>query len=593
MKRVSLISGLLPLTAVSLLTGCVDDKYDLSNIDTTSRFTVDNLTVPVNLSEIKLEKVIKLDDNENISVENGEYAIKKSGSIAPTEFNIGSVHVNAPQIAPTSISVDLGDLPVAPGTFIPGPMDLDPIDIQPSDLVGYEFKMQNVDKALLVLRNVKTTPIEVKVVLTVPDGLASSGNKITFEDLELQLPWGLSGVSGVSAYDSSTGKVTVSSLPVGSNGQAVLTITSAGLELNEKGEIKNQGLAIAGQVGILGGAIKLSVQNITLPSSLDISVGYHVSAFDVESFSGSIDYKMDDISIAPISLSGLPDFLSNPETNIILANPEIVVDITNPVAKYGLEGKGRLKLNSYFKEGDPESRTSNEFSLTDRDGDGKCRIVFATEEKPGESDICLFSGLGYVLTRLPENPTSITLGCGLPESISVSIENLSFSGDVTDFPLGNIGSAEGDSEFNAPHGFDAGSTVIYETTEGDWGSDDLDKVNINTIHLTALCTTDLPVALKLEVYPVDKNGNDIPVKESNADFLVPANAKNEPVRLIITAMDGSTITGFDGVRFKATVAQNSPVIPGGGGDTEALGPDLQIKLDDLHVTVDGYYETDF
>lgn len=592
MNRVFLISGLLPLTAVSLLTGCVDDKYDLSNIDTTSRFTVDNLTVPVNLSEIKLEKVIKLDDNDNISVENGEYAIKKSGSIAPTEFKISGVHVNAPQIAPTSIHVGLNGLPIAPGTFIPGAMDFGPIAIQPSDLVGYEFNMQNIDKALLALKNIKTTPIEVKVVLTVPDGLAASGNNIMFENLELQLPWGLTEVSGVTSYDPSTGKVKVSSLPVGSNGHAVLAITAKGLELNEKGEIKNQRLAVSGQVGVIDGEIKLAVQDITLPASLDISVSYQVSAFDVESFSGSIDYNMDDISIAPISLSDLPDFLDNPNTNIILANPEITVEITNPVAKYGLVGKGRLSLSSDFNDGFTETRRSDIFTLTDRDGDGSCRIVFATQDKNGEKDLCLFTGLGYVLTRLPENPAGISWGWGLPKSIAVAIEDLGFAGEVRDFPLGNIGSAAGDYEFNAPLGFESGTTVFYETTESGWSSEDLDKVNIKTIHLSGKCSTDLPVGIKLSVVPVDKDGNDIPVNEDSMGFMVPANASGEPVSLTIESKNGGTISGFDGIRFVAVISQNGPEFPS-TGDTEALGPDMQIKLDDLRVTVDGYYETDF
>ena len=36
------------LVALSLpaLTGCIDDKYDLSDVDTTVRVNVDNLTVP-------------------------------------------------------------------------------------------------------------------------------------------------------------------------------------------------------------------------------------------------------------------------------------------------------------------------------------------------------------------------------------------------------------------------------------------------------------------------------------------------------------------------------------------------------------------
>lgn len=592
MKRQTLVNGLLSLTVFSFMTGCVDDKYDLSNIDTTSRFIVDDLTVPINLSEIKLDKVIKL-NNENISVEDGTYAIKKDGAIAPTEFTIGGVQVNAPQIAPSSVYVGMNGLSVPPGTFIPGNVELGPISIQPSDLVGYEFRMENIDKALLVLNNIKTTPIEIKVELKVPEVLATEGNKITFENLELQLPWGLTGVSGVSSYDPATGKVTVAQLMVGSNGKAILPISADGLELNEKGEVKNQELAISGKVGVMSGQIRLSVQNVTMPESLDIDVNYTVSSFDIESFSGKIDYNMDDINIAPISLNDLPDFLNDPMTNIIIANPQINVKIKNPVAKYGLTGHGRLTLSSKFKEGNPISRSSDVFNLTDSDGDGICNLTFAPEASEGDPNVCAFPGLGYVLTVLDPNPSFISGGQGLPESISVLIEDLNFAGDVEDFPLSNIGSAEGDYTFNAPLGFENGSTVFYETTEDGWSSDDLDKVNIKTINLVAKCSTDLPVSLQLSVEPVDKSGKVISIIENSKAFDVPANAKDQIVTLTIKAKEGTTITNFDGIKFTAIIGQHSPWYPDGGGTTEALGPDLLIKLDDLRVTVDGYYETDF
>ncbi len=176
---------------------------------------------------------------------------------------------------------------------------------------------------------------------------------------------------------------------------------------------------------------------------------------------------------------------------------------------------------------------------------------------------------------------------GLPKNIEVKIDDINFAGDVTDFPLGDLGTAEGSYEFNAPLGFGKDSVVIYETTEGDWGSDDLEKVNIKVINLSAECTTNLPVGIKLSIVPVDRNGNVIEVNEDNAGFEVPAYADKSPVTLKIAAKNGGTISGFDGVKFRAIVDQRSE------NNTEALGPDQQIKLDNIRVTVDGYYETDF
>ena len=111
-------------------------------------------------------------------------------------------------------------------------------------------------------------------------------------------------------------------------------------------------------------------------------------------------------------------------------------------------------------------------------------------------------------------------------------------------------------------------------------------MNITHVSLKANCSTNLPVSVKLQVFPVDKNGNEIAIDENAGNFHVPAMAKNDEVSLIISAKKGTTIKDFDGVRFVATVEQS-------GDNTEAIGPDLFIKLDNLSVTVAGYYETDF
>lgn len=569
MKRVSLISGLLPLTAVSLLTGCVDDKYDLSNIDTTSRFTVDNLTVPVNLSEIKLENVVKLDDNdliEKVMIDGKEcYSIVKGGEISPTEFKLGGVHVNAPAINPTNIPLSIPEASPIP---IPD-LELPAISLPASDKSDYEFNMQNVDKALLALKDVKTKePIKVEVVLSVPSELARGDNSIVFQNLKLQLPWGLV-LDKDNDYNIENGVLTVERLPGGSDGKAHLTLNARGLDLGDKGTVVDQQLSVNGQVGVIGGELKIHVKNTAVPAQLNIRADYNVSAFDIASFSGEIDYKMDDISIAPIALNDLPDFLDSPETNLLIADPQILVSIKNPVGRYNLMGKGSLKLTSNFKNGVKVPYSSSSFTL----GGDSSELAFCTS-KTGYEYVA-FDGLRNVLS----NGES-----GLPSSIEVNIENLNFAGEVTDFPLGDLGSAEGGYQFNAPLAFGAGSRVVYETTEGDWGSDTLDDVNINTIHLKATCTTDLPVSVQLSIVPVDKEGKEIAIKEESGRFEVPAMGKDHPVELSIESLNGRPITGFDGVKFRAIVSQDNPA------NTSAIGPDLSIILKDIRVTVDGYFE---
>ncbi|MDE6521715.1 MAG: hypothetical protein K2L17_02765 [Muribaculaceae bacterium] len=574
MKRQTLVYGVLSLTAVASITSCVDDKYDLSDIDTTSRFTVDNLTVPVPLSEIKLENVINLDDNENIEKVidkdgNEYYAIVKGGEIATSELSIDGIHVAQPSFSPSIFSVDL---PVPGGIVLPGvAIDLPAIDLPHVDLQSYEFGMNNVDKALIKLKDVHTkNPIKIQVVLTVPSVLINAKSSIAFQNIKLQLPWGM--ISSNPNYDKETGMLIINELAVDQNGKATLDFEANGLDLGNKGTVVDGYLGISGMVGIDAAQIKISVADIEIPSSIDIKAEYSVSSFDISSFSGTINYEMDDIDIDPISLSGLPDFLDSPETDIVIANPQILVSINNPVGKYGLTGSGMIRLTSKFKNGESINYDSDEFFIAGDHTD----LAFCTP-KTGYTDV-KFDGLRKVLS---------SDGVGLPEEVKVNIQNISFAGDVTDFPLGdNIGTADGSYEFSAPLGFGEGSKVVYETTEDGWGSDDLDDVNITKIHLKAICSTNLPVSVQLTVVPVDKNGNEIRVKENSGLFSVPAKANNVPVELLIESVNGP-IKDFDGVKFRAVVNQDS------ADNVDALGPDLYINLGDVRVTVDGYYETEF
>ncbi|MDE7347440.1 MAG: hypothetical protein K2N48_11975, partial [Muribaculaceae bacterium] len=570
------------LTVVSVMTGCVDDKYDLSDIDTTSRFTVDNLTVPVNLSEIKLKNVVNLDDNENIQKVGDEYAIVKHGDINPTEFSIAGIHVNQPTFDPSDFEIK--NVPGG-GVHVPGQYDVPAIDLPQVALQNYEFKMEGVDNALKVLEDIKTADdIEIKVVLTIKtQELLGANASISFKDLNIQLPWGL--ITDNEDYDQKTGMLIVNDLPVEA-GSATLTIKASGLDLDDKGTIVDGNLGIEGKVGIDSGKIKMSVNDIDLPSNIDIQAEYYVSGFDIASFSGNIDYKMDDINIAPISLSDLPDFLDSSETKLFIANPQILVEIHNPVYEKSngkLIGQGQISLTSEFKNESIE-RASEPFFLDKTDS----KLAFCTPSNDGGFTFVKFDGLRDVLTALREGENPETyVGQGLPESIHVNIHDITFSGEVTDFPLGDLGSASGSYDFTAPLGFGQFSRVVYESTEDGWGGDDLDKVNITKIHLNALCSTNLPVSVQLSVVPVDKNGDEIKVDENSGKFHVSANSSNEPVELLIQAIGNGTIKNFDGVKFKAIIAQDSP------DNTEAIGPDLQIALKDIKVTVDGYYETDF
>lgn len=563
MRKSYFFYGLLPLAAGCLLTGCVDDGYDVSNIDTTSQINVNNLTVPLNLEAIKIDKVIDLEDNDNISIVDGAYAIEKRGEISTSDFRINPIHVNVAPIARNAIKISNIPTAVVPSDWT-GPFPL------PAQESSYDMSMRDIDKSLKALDEIKTqNPMRIDVVLSIDKSIANSLNCIRFENLRIQLPKNLVDVSNnLGFYDSATGILDLG-LQYMYGGRLDISMTAEGLAIDSP--IEDRTLPIEGEVGVLSEtSLYLQPAGGTLPSEIEIGVDYTIGNFDVASFSGSVNYEMDDVTVNPISLSDLPEFLDSPETRLYLANPTIDINIFNPVGGYGLSGKGVLSLSSKFS------------SSNDSEANGALELSDASYTQDINFNTSNMSGLGSILVN--EN-----VG-GLPKSINISVNDLVFFGDVKDFPVGSdIPGASGDYSFTAPLGFGEGSTVVYEKIEDGWYSDDLAGLNIKTINLTAKCMTDLPVGLQLQVYPIGRDGNVIPVDENSNLFKVNANSDSKDVVLSIKARNDATIKDLDGIRFIATVSQNKDV----NGSDNALRPDQIIVLDNLRITVDGFYVKEF
>lgn len=98
------------------LTACVDNDYDLSDVDTLVKIPVNNLTIPVNIEPIELDNIFNIDYNDPdnvVHVVNGEYAVEKGGSFDSGDISVAPISFTSPTIAPSKTVIDtgIGDLP--------------------------------------------------------------------------------------------------------------------------------------------------------------------------------------------------------------------------------------------------------------------------------------------------------------------------------------------------------------------------------------------------------------------------------------------------------------------------------------------------
>ena len=95
---------LLLATVVFALSSCVDDNYNLSDMDTTVGISVNKLTIPLNVDSLVLDKVLDLEENGKIkkTIVNGKeiYAIVEEGTFKSKSIEIPGFKAQSPEINP-------------------------------------------------------------------------------------------------------------------------------------------------------------------------------------------------------------------------------------------------------------------------------------------------------------------------------------------------------------------------------------------------------------------------------------------------------------------------------------------------------------
>lgn len=576
-KHFLLLAGVSVL--MGLTTACMDDKYDLSDIDTTAQFKVEDLTIPVNIDAVKLSTIIDLNDDDPDAVikeVNGSYAIVKGGDFHSSEITVNQINVQgvSGQGVTTRIETGLG------GAGIPAVDVTLPFSTAP---VSFQFTSNDVPSEIQGIDNVAGA-FTLSLIIELPE-LKSVMKKLYFNDLVITLPKGINGTPNMGTLDAAKGEITIPSAEV-LDGKFVLTISCTSIDFplteatfvpaatdNSKGS-----LALNGDMSIKQGSLVLKSADIqsNLPASISLNSSLSVSNITVNGFSGKIKYAITGVNIDPVELYDLPDFLSQEGTRLSLANPQIYLSINNPIAPWDLNTLTGMSITSEW----PADRNTPSKTATLDDGEitlfpeAVKNYVLAPVD-PGTYYAGFANPKYYAYSGLK----TLLDGNGIPNRLIIKLDNPHiYTQTVKDFRLGTpIGKVDGKYQFYAPLALGAGSQVVYTDTETGWNDEDVDAINISKLKVTANVSSTVPFGLKLTAYPIDVNGNKI--NNVNIEGIdVPANAHNHAMTIQITG----DIRHLDGIVYTATGTVPSDM-------ATPLGPDQQIILENIRATVSGTY----
>lgn len=328
MKKKQMKASLLLASLLTLgfsVTGCTNDDYDFDQIDATMGFGSGELEIPASSTmNIPLSDILELEENGSVKIAaNGDYLFQLTGSDASSA---------SPMISPIvlrgnsySSTLTLNASSAAKGTRAAG---THLSFVSPKELM---FKYNGTDAAVKDLKSAEVAgEIELKINLTL-DGLSSA--IATIDKATLTLP-GYLEISQVTGNGNGVpmvngSKITVEKVSTSRNLQ--LTIKAKKLDFENQDAY---GKVVIGNNGSIkmDGYFDLGIEaNVTrVPTSaLTIGANVNVNNITLKSATGIFDPEINISSLGDVSVTGVPDFLSEDGVRADLDNPQIILSIKN------------------------------------------------------------------------------------------------------------------------------------------------------------------------------------------------------------------------------------------------------------------------
>lgn len=579
---------LLPAILLGVaLTGCVDDNYDLSDIDTTSRLEVNDLTIPVNIDAVTLSDILNIKEDskiKSVTIDGKEfYAFTESGTFDSDPIFIKKITAKAPTLSSSSKTFD----------EITGAGSMMPAATYVYNLTemgnNFTYDAGKIDESIINVTSVSVEDVVFRVHLA-SVGIDDIVDRQYFEDMVIELPKGMDATPSVGEYNAETGLWTIDRHNItGSSTDVYVTASKINLAANGVAVSDNHTLIFPGAFKVLSGKLTIVSKVINgthaiMPAKLSFTADYSLTDLSVTAFSGVIEYKFDGFDIDPVSLSDVPTFLKGDGTVLKLANPQIYLQLNNPVGGDRLSYSAGLMLSSVRDDwGVTDYTPLSDISVGyDKGVDGPYNFVLAPQDGSAlnvptdYAQNLTFVGFPSLSDLLA--PPANAKESGLPSQINIKIVNpLVPRQTVNDFKLGvDLPGAEGKYELMAPLALNDGSTIVYTDTEDGWNDEDVDALTITGLSMTVNVTNSLQFDGELTAYPIDVKGERIPGVTITSSK-ISANSTDEPVTITMTG----TVKHLDGVTFVARLNSTG---------RDPLTPSESIVLKNIRVKVSGYYE---
>lgn len=502
MKKKQMKASLLLASLLTLgfsLTGCTNDDYDFDQIDATMGFGSGELEIPASSTmNIPLSDILELEENGSVKIAaNGDYLFQLTGSEASSASPmISPIHLTGKSDKHT---ITLGTSSAAKGTRAAGTH---------LSFVSPRQQMFVYNGTDAAVKSLKSAEVDGEIVLTVNLALNGLSSAIaTIDKVTINLP-GYLQISQVTGKGNGVPMVNGSKITV----ENVSTSSDLRLTIKAKKlDFANQdayGKVVIGDNGSIkmDGYFDLGIEaHVTGVPTSELSIGANVTVNDItlKSATGIFDPEINISSLGDVTVTGVPDFLSEDGVRADLENPQIILSIHNDMDAAAKVSAKVISTKNGQNLATVQLPEMNIYKTTVAPVTKICICRHNTEEltrQYGAANVYEVSNLATLINQhIPDHVQITDVKTKADLSQEMTIE------------FGRNYRIEPSYEIYAPLAFAEDAVIEYADDFDGW-NDDLDDLELSEgtyVRLTADAQNLVPATLIVEATPLGLEGTDI------------------------------------------------------------------------------------
>lgn len=568
-KKRPLIAAALLLTSFGITTSCIDNSYDLNkDIDMTISAGGEHLAIPVGYTEkITLDKIIELDEGDDLQIVDGEYHLLKKDNIDETNTSVKLVTVEESlnPIEPIKV-LNNQEYDIKHEVLFE--------DIGTEDVI--EAQAHGIDKAVIEIGSLTadtptklTLSFKIETTNTIMYDRVTIGNMtITFPDF-IKFEGGQSGLNGQTL--TITNEIIYKNNPTFTKSLSIAKY-SFGEKYGDGNKIKEENgdriLKIEEEkITIKTNGIVYSAQG---SGSLSITPTVTLAEMAVSEVYGTIQPDID-VKPTEVELNNLPDFLQDDEIRLDITNPVFSFNANNPL-NTDVEMDGVLtgykdgKVTKIVKIGSGNGGASITLKPS---GDKQQTISIVRDEQT----VVEANATKVVVPNLNDIIETI------PDHINVELKPAVKTEQYYTVNLGQDYTLNSAYDIDIPLSFGSNLKIVYEETLDNFDLD-LEDVDIKKAVLSINAVNTIPLAMEIKndnVSALDANGNvikdiDVTVEGTITESKDGKTEVSSALNVNLNETAEGAISKLDGLKLKITA------VPGQATDVQLLSTQwMQLK----------------